>query len=255
MAREAQPSDARAQDRAGRSLRNERRTEVENSWPHVSQDHWCRICRALTNSDAHAAHKTSWHTGQVGKAKRLIMAPDCVSVCTVIGTSSALSPPGVEPVDVSPVLMMPDYLPCLATGWRVYECFLTAVVCTAMEACVHRTHGVRKFLLHSLRLVVCLGRGSAQMILVKAARPAALRDGRSPVCVFWPRTRRRYRAARSIRPSISADCVRAPSHPRRRTGLRFSSRAMRVRSSRPSAAQTGSPSGMRGRNWAYSASA
>lgn len=160
MAGEAQRSDARAQDRARRSLRNERRTEVENSWPHVSQDHWCRICRALTNSDAHAAHKTSWHTGQVGKAKRLIMAPDCVSVCTVIGTSSALSPPGVEPVDVSPVLMMPDYLPCLATGWRVYECFLTAVVCTAMEACVHRTHGVRKFLLHSLRLVVCLERGS-----------------------------------------------------------------------------------------------
>ena len=141
MAGEAQRSDTRAQDRAGRLLRNERRTEVENSWPHVSQDHWCRIWRALTNSDAHAAHRTSRHTGQVGKAKRLIVTPDCVSVCTVIGTSSALSPPGAEPVDVSPVRMMADYQLCLATGWRVYERFLTAVVCSAANDCVRCTQG------------------------------------------------------------------------------------------------------------------
>src|SRR5215469_18685598 len=69
------------------------RTDVENSCPQVSHDHWWRTCSLLTNSEAAGANNRSLHFGHEGSVRRRIVAPDCVSICLLMAFSTELSPP------------------------------------------------------------------------------------------------------------------------------------------------------------------
>jgi hypothetical protein len=93
-------------------------TEVENSWPQVSQHQKWRTWLRLTNSDAAGANTRSLHLGHAGRSiRRDATELVCVSACPIIEASSAC-PPSRHPCACG------DCSRSLSTAWRADECFL-----------------------------------------------------------------------------------------------------------------------------------